>query len=193
MKNKFSIIAICVTGMLLSNSSHSSDMRDFEPVSHAPSFKKVLVLGLLASAGISHAQELPSYYLNPYKELNMSAYFKVNYERDMPEGPKATTKYSYDFPMPGYPGFVSGGYSSSSAVVSDTYCLMQQAKVERSFEIRKMSYAMYRGSLKPDTTTPDKYSMIASAINIEVASHMLEMEAAKFATSVGCVIPTPMV
>lgn len=189
MKNKLSIISVCVMGLLLSPSSHSSDMRDVEPVSHSPSFKKVLVLGLLASAGFAHSQELPSYLLNPYKELNMSAYLKVNYERDMPVGPSATVKYSY---ADSY-----GSYANPKAGVTDTYCLMQQAKVERSFEMRKMSYAMYRGALSPDIPTPDKYAMIASAINIEMASHMLEMEAAKFAASstfsAGCAIPTPMV
>ncbi len=194
MKNKLSIIAICITGLLLSNASYSSDMRDFEPVPHTPSFKKVLVLGLLASAGISHAQELPSYLLNPYKELNMSAYLRVNYEGDMPEGPRATPKYSYNS---GYPG---NGAISTSIIYAfyDTYCLMQQAKVERAFEMRKMSYSMYRGALSQGIPAPDKYSMIASAINIELASHMLEMEAAKFSASSGlrvdgCAIPTPMV
>lgn len=196
MKNKLSIISVCVMGLLLSPSSHSSDMRDIEPVSHTSSFKKVLVLGLLASSGLSQAQELPSYLLSPYKELNMSAYLKVNYERDMPVGPRATMKYSFSDSYPG-----NGRIATSiSYAFGDTYCLMQQAKVERSFEMREMSYAMYRGALRPGIPAPDKYAMIASAINIEMASHMLEMEAAKFAASAtgtgyygGCAIPTPMV
>ena len=185
MKNKLTLISMCMTGILLSHASHSSDMRDFEPVPHV-SFKKALVLGLLASSGLSHAQDLRS--IKPYRELNMSAYLIKNYEGDMPSSYRATIKYSYVFPM------VNGAYNSGSAAASDTYCLMQQAKVERSFEIRKVSNAMYIAAQRPEVPEPDRYSMIASAINIELASHMLEMEAAKLATITGsCAIPTPMV
>lgn len=185
MKNKLGVITICTMGLLLSNPSYSSDMRD----DGGPSwFKKVFVLGLLASSGLATPQEIP--VLNPYKELNMSAYFKVNYDSDMPPGVRATQKYTYT-------NYSGSRYNTPNLVYGDTYCLMQQAKVERSFEIRRTANGMLLAAQRPDIPDPERYAMLASAIKIELASHMLEMEAAKFAASngfyleVGCAIPTP--
>jgi len=185
MKNKLGIVAVCTMGLLLSNPCYSSDMRD----DGGPSwFKKVFVLGLLASSGFATPQDFPT--LNPYKELNMSAYLRTNYDSDMPPGLRATPKYSY--------ATYSSTTASPNPVFGDTYCLMQQAKVERSFEIRRTANAMFLAAQRPDIPDPEKYAMLASAIKIELASHMLEMEAAKFAASngfylsTGCAIPTPM-
>lgn len=176
---------------ILSSTSYSSDMRDSD---ERPScFKKTVIFALLASSGLASAQELP--YLSPYKELNMSSYIRTNYEGDMPVGPRATIKYSYTIFAPGNPGYNDGLHA-----IYDTYCLMQQAKIERALEIRQLCNAMYKEVQGPDIPDTEKYAMLASIISIETSSHMLEMEAAKFAASVPvnapnsnrCAIPTPM-
>lgn len=175
--------------------------------SSGPSFwTKAFIFGLLASSVILpvSAQQVQVPYIEPYRESNFTHWVSKNYEVDMPQSGLITPQYSYiTTPTSAYPtGSGSSGYSIAGML--DSACVTIQKKIQRAWEIRRYSNQMYEDAQKPSVPVSERYSMVESAMNIELSSHVLELQAlesnmrlSEVTSSIGnpqkkgCAIPTP--
>lgn len=150
--------------------------------------KPLCFFGLLTSPEVVEAQAIPN--IKPYQELNFTNYLKMNYEDgDMPQGSRITKQYSW---IPTYPPTVSPSYAPA-----DSLCVLLQAKIQRSWELREISDYLYQDIQESSSLSIiEKYVGLWAAANIELGSHMLEMEAALQLVggtdSSACAFPTPM-
>lgn len=152
--------------------------------SSSPSlFKKLFVLGLLASSGIvneTEAQAVPAWL-----EPNMSLYLNMTYEETMPPNGKIIQQYIYKSSSTINP-YVTISSSTGQrswnydAQMKDTYCLFWQRKIARAQKIRETTNKIYSDIQYTDKfTIQEQYTLLLSALNVEIDSHRIEMEAAE--------------
>jgi hypothetical protein len=185
MRNKISLsilsgtLALSIVSVPLMASSSDTEDAPKKSSFRMPSLIKPLMMATLLFSGreVVKTQAMP--VIDLYVELDFSSVTAKNYDDSIPPGSLSKTctynNTNYDFPIPKYSGVIFGS-TNTWFDMSTIKCMYSQAKIERAWQIRETANTMYQEITQSSMSDAEKYTSLAAAINVELSSHLLELE-----------------